>query len=667
MKKALKILFTSVLLTVLTVILCLSASAAGGISTFAVDTATASSAADLGAVKWYRNTVDGVYYIFLPNGVKNDNLKVWFNADAPVMCGSTQLVSGEATNVFAGGGHVTLTCGGNTYTVSAIESNSTATVYINTQTGSLSAIHADKSHKEAGTALIVDKDGSVQYSGKLDYIKGRGNSTWKLDKKPYNIKLDKKTDLFGMGKSKKWCLLANGGDDSFIRNALAYDFAQAIGVSETSDTIQLNLYINGNYEGFYMMTEKVEIGSNRVDIYDLEGETEKVNTAELDTYKLAGAQNSREWGTIKYAEIPNNPEVITGGYLLELEKIYRYTEEASGFITDIGQAVVVKTPEYASKAQVEYIRDYYQAFENALYSPTGYNAEGKHYSEYIDIESLARMYVLDEFATNFDGCSSSFYLYKDVDGKLVAGPAWDFDLGFGVYMSNDLINHVASLADPKLLYIQTCFIGNHRENKNALLAQAFSHNDFQDIVENIWNNDVKKYYDTVQANATKFSESASSSVIMNALRWNIYGTTDKTAILNNYSNRINGMKNHIAARFDFLSKAYAPDTHFVKYDIGDYGAALVHDTTVYEEGAMTIVKAAPKSTDELMLFKCWSTEADGSGENYAAGDELKITGDIKLYAQWEKDKSFSGRIKALQRAIQQFFAKIAAFFNGLFK
>lgn len=667
MKKSIKIFLTTMVITLLSVLLCLSASAADGITSFSVDTASAASSSALGAVNWYRSSVNGVYYIFLPDGVKSDSLKVWFNADAPVMCGDTQLVSGEATTVFAGGDPVKLTCGGNTYTVAAIESNGTATVYINTQSGSLSAVHANKDHKEPASALIIDKDGSIQYDGALDYIKGRGNSTWSANKKPYNVKLDKKTDLFGMGKSKKWCLLANASDSSFLRNALSYDFAQNIGVVETSDTFQLNLYINGNYEGLYMMTEKVEIGSNRVDIYDLEGETEKVNDAELDTYKLAGAQKSQAWGTIKYAEIPNNPDEITGGYLLELEKIYRYTAEASGFITNIGQAVVVKSPEFASEAQVKYISAYYQEFEDALYSATGYNEQGKHYSEYIDVESLARMYIAEEFATNFDGCSSSFYLYKDVNGKLVAGPAWDFDLAFGINASNDLINHVTTLADPNLLYIQTCFIGNHNEGKNALLAQAFSHNDFQTIVENIWNDTVKKYYDTVQSNADTFSAEVQDSVVMNAIRWNTYNTCDTNVIANNYKSTVSNIKKHIAARYEALSEAYSPDTYFLKYDTGKYGAELVKDTTIYSVGDTATVQAAPKSADELMLFAGWTTEADGSGDIYTAGDEIVINGDTKLYAQWEKDTSLAGRIKAIQRAIKEFFEKIRNFLNSLIK
>lgn len=665
MKKSLKILPVFCLTVLLTVFLCLTAFAANGIADFAVSTASAAASGDLGAVKWFHSPNNGKYYIFLPNGASDDSLTVYFQADAPVMCGDVELTSGEATDVFASGS-ASLTCGDAVYQVVVMESQNIGTVYINTQSGSLSAIHADKEYKEPGDILILDKDGNVQYDGALEYMKGRGNSTWLGDKKPYNIKLDKKANLFDMGKSKKWCLLANAADGTLIRNSLSYDLAQTIGVDVTSDTAQVNLYVNGSYLGVYIVTEKVEIDENRIDIYDLEGNTEDVNTAELDSYPLAGAQNSREWGSVKYADIPNNPEVITGGYLLELEKIYRYVNEASGFITDIGQAVVVKTPEFASKAQVEYISTYYQEFEDALYSPTGYNDLGKHYSEYVDVESLAEMYIVDEFGANFDGCSSSFYLYKDVDGKLTAGPAWDFDLAFAVYASNDLINHVQNLADPNLLYMQTCFIGNHSENKNALLAQAFSHNDFQEVVQRVWNEQVKAYYDTFLNNVDTFSTDVQSSAIMNAVRWNIFGTTDPAAIANHYQGQVASVRNYITARYAFLSEAYAEDTYFVKYDIGKYGGKLVHDTTIYRDGDTATVPAAPVSTDDLMLFAGWNTEPDGSGDTYQPGDELVVEGNTKLYAQWKQDSSFQGLLKAFVRMLNAFFAKINSLFEKIF-
>ncbi len=667
MKTKVKFLFSSIILTLLTATLFITVSAADyKITTFTVNAESAENGSDPGTVDWYKG-IDGVYYLFLPSNADKSNLTVWFTADADVMCGETKLVSGEETDVFANGDIFTLTCGDATYNVKFLQASGVGSIYVNTDSGNMDAVHADKSHKEPGNILILDKNGDVQYNGVLEYIKGRGNSTWNFEKKPYNIKLDKKTDLFEMGKSKSWCLLANASDWSMIKNQLSYDLARKLGIFTTSDTFQVNLYLNGEYAGLYMLTEKVDIGENRIDIYDLEGNTEDVNDKDLDEYKLAGKQNSREFGSIKYADIPNNPDEITGGYLLELEKIYRYVDEASGFITKIGQPVVVKTPEYASKAQVQYISSYYQEFEDALYSATGYNSKGKHYSDYIDVDSLARMYIIYEFTSNFDGCSSSFYLWKDVDGKLTAGPLWDFDLTLGHVQPNDLINHVPNVGDPNLLYVQTCFIGNHAENKKALLAQAFSHTDFQERVEELWAEEFESYYPFFYENIELFKNEVQSSVLMNSIRWNTYNTTDTAEIIGHHGRQVDVITNFVNARHPFLQNIFDNDTCFVKYDIGKYGKALIHDKTIYKSGDTATVLSAPVSTSTSRMFIGWSTNPDGTGERYAAGSELPVTDNITLYAQWEKKETVKSVVEEFFKKLSDFFATIVDFFERLLK
>ena len=125
--------------------------------------------------------------------------------------------------------------------------------------------------------------------------------------------------------------------------------------------------------------------------------------------------------------IPNNPENITGGYLLEYDLPDRYVKEVSGFVTSRNQTIVVKAPEYASEAQVKYISALYQDFEDAVFSANGYNAKGKHYTEYIDVASFAKMYVFQEYVKNLDAGLTSFYIYKDKDSDVfVAAPVWDF-------------------------------------------------------------------------------------------------------------------------------------------------------------------------------------------------------------------------------------------------
>ncbi len=661
-----RIILTFLLALLLMCTTLIFASAAGdNVSFFAVGTASAHSSDDTGAVKWYKGS-DNIHYLLLPSNADRTNLTVWFNATADVKCGDTVLKNGEATSVFAEGSQFILTCADASYSVRVMQATASGAIYINTESGSMDAVHADKSHKEGGTILIVDKDGNVQYDGDLDYIKGRGNSTWLHAKKPYNIKLDSKADLFGMGKHKSWCLLANHADASMMRNQLAYDLARKLGIETTSQTFQNELYINGEYMGLYLITEKVDIGENRVDIYDLEGATEDVNEKDLDEYKPAGSQNSTKSGTIKYAAIPNDPDEITGGYLLELEKIYRYPDEVSGFVTKIGQAVVVKTPEYATKNQVKYISSYYQDFEDALYSKTGYNSKGKHYSDYIDVDSLARMYIMLEFTANFDGCSSSFYLYKDVGGKLTAGPCWDYDLSLGTAMPNELINNVENVADPNLLYIQTCHIGNHAKTKNALLAQAFSHYDFQTTVEQIWRDEFEKIYPEFRSSIDTIKAENETSVIMNSVKWNTFGTQDTSAMPSHYAWNVSIITNYVDARFPFLSEVYSADTFFVKYDIGKYGNSLVKDTTIYREGDKATLLPAPDSTKNGTKFIGWTTSPADPAIIYLPGDTITVTDNTKLFAVWDEGSEFINSITNLFEKLKQMLIKIMELFGFTF-
>lgn len=111
----------------------------------------------------------------------------------------------------------------------------------------------------------------------------------------------------------------------------------------------------------------------------------------------------------------------------------------------------MKSPEYASEAQVKYISGYWQEMEDALYSETGYNDLDKHYTDYIDIVSWAKQYLIQEWTSNWDAGLTSNYFYKDVDGKLFAGPVWDFDSALGNYEGRDGTN----LKDPTNLHAKS--------------------------------------------------------------------------------------------------------------------------------------------------------------------------------------------------------------------
>ena len=668
MKRTYKLMMALAVMIAMFAAICVYAAAAesGAIAGFAVNTLQAQNPNDVGAVKWFSGAVDGKYYIFLPTNADRSSMTVWFSADGEVKCGDVVLENGKETSVFAEGDEFVLTCGENTYTVVFRQSANAATMYIATESGTMDAVHANKEHKEAGIIDIFDSAGKEQYNGKLSYIKGRGNSTWTgFDKKPYNIKLDKKADLFGMGKSKKWCLLASAGEHSFIRNKLMFDFSLNLGINASADVVMTDVYINSEYMGAYIVTEKVEIGETRVNIFDLEGETEDVNDADLDAYALAGNRslasgNIPPANSYKYVDIPNDPEQITGGYLLEFEKAYRYKDEVSGFVTKNHQAIVVKEPEYVTKAQIEYIKDYYQDFEDALYARSGYNSKGKYYTDYIDIESLAKAYIIQEFAENFDGNSSSFFLSKDVDGKFIYGPVWDFDLSFGLGWANTLISFSVNSADPNKMYIYNTYMGNHNQKRNSLLGQALNHTDFQALVTKIWTEQVLPYRETFMNNINTFGENTAASAGMNAVRWNLYGTTGEAAIRSNYNGEYASISQFSQIRFDVLNKAFAPETHFVRYETRGTTKTVVLDDTMYTTGDTVTLKDAVGIDNNQNKFLGWTLSPYGFGEVLQAGDTISIDEDTVLYAVFEKDQTANAIIKA-------FFTRLKAFLYSLTK
>ena len=307
-------------------------------------------------------------------------------------------------------------------------------VFVTTQSGSIAAVLENKEHKEKGDILITDPAGSTVYEGRLSHIKGRGNGSWISYKKPFNFKLAEPADLLGMGSSRKWCLINQEDDFSCLRNKVAYDLAKDAGLAYTPDSAFVDLWIDGDYFGLYLLTDRIDISPASVDITNLEKATEAVNLEALDRYPAATAQVIRHYPnlpmTLQYREIPSDPADLTGGYLIELDKFY-YQDKACYFNTENVWCYTLKSPEYASEAQVRYIHGLISEMEDAILGRSAH-----HYSEYLDVPSWASMLVLQELMVNGDFMGSSQYFYKDVDtgagrSLLYAAPVWDMDRTLG--------------------------------------------------------------------------------------------------------------------------------------------------------------------------------------------------------------------------------------------
>ncbi len=618
------------------------------------------------SVSWWETS--GQYFIFLPADAATDTIKLNFTASGDVTLDGKAVTSGDAVD-FTAGKSYTLACGEKSYTLFVIKSESVPSLHITTESGSMDAVHADKSHKEAAVITIVADGETVMEDTELDYIKGRGNSTWAMKKKPYNIKFADKTDLFGMGKAKKWSLLANHSDKTFIRNTVAFDIADSTGIDFVSKSIAVDLFINGEYYGNYLLCESVEVGGTRVDINDLEGDTEDVNTKDLDGYSLGGDRQSDykklAGGTKKWVNIPNNPENITGGYLLEFDLPNRYVDEVSGFVTTRNQAVVLKSPEYASEAQVKYISVLYQEFEDAVYSADGYNSKGKHYTEYIDVDSFVTMYVFQEYAKNLDSGTTSFYIYKDKDSDVfVAAPAWDYDYAFG----NSYEAYDSNISYPSGWWAAGLYYKSANDAKylSTLNAALFKHDDFYALAAEKWNGTFAPLLnDTYFAEIEGYAEKMTPSAVMNAIRWDYFKTTDAGTAASEYKKQISGvLLKFMKERKAFLNEGFAENSARVFFDGNGAVGNMFNRKAVKVGDSYTLPQ--PDYTNSAYVFKGWSTTPDGSGEIYGAGDKVTIDSEkVTFYAQWQEVKILSGFQKFIQ-AIKDFFNMIREFFENLF-
>ncbi|MBQ3281147.1 MAG: CotH kinase family protein [Eubacterium sp.] len=252
-------------------------------------------------------------------------------------------------------------------------------------------------------------------------IRGRGNTTWNNDKKPYKIKLKKKASMLGFGENSHWVLIANAYDRTLIKDRMTAWLGDAYGMEFTPRGVPVDFVMrntDGTYDrylGSYYLSENVRIDKNRVDIHKLKKE---------DT----------------------DPDKITGGYLIQggLQTDYR---SPNVFETKMGTVLSFKGPDfdpaeggYENDFQKNYIKKYIQDVEDALYSGDFDGEDVTSYRDLMDVTSAAKYWLIDQISRNGDGYGTgSTYIYKKEDtvvdgetvpGKLYWGPLWDFDFAW---------------------------------------------------------------------------------------------------------------------------------------------------------------------------------------------------------------------------------------------
>ncbi|MBR5851670.1 MAG: CotH kinase family protein [Bacteroidaceae bacterium] len=278
-------------------------------------------------------------------------------------------------------------------TMQTAEDTGLPRVYITTPGGV--GINSKDVYVEDGTLSIFDKNGGLELNILSDF-KGRGNSTWQMPKKPYAIKLSSKAEVMGMPKHKRWVLLANWVDRTLLRNDIAFEIAKkcpALPWTPRGEFVEL--YLNGKHRGNYYLCEHIKIDKNRVNIDEIDEETPETD--------------------------------LSGGYLLEFDT-YSNAEINYFYTKHKNLPVTIKEPDEEVITSWEhpaytYIQDYVNSVEEAL--------KKGDYSEIetlIDVESYAEWWLLYNLVGNLEpNHPKSCYMYKKRNGKLYAGPAWDFD------------------------------------------------------------------------------------------------------------------------------------------------------------------------------------------------------------------------------------------------
>lgn len=342
------------------------------------------------------------YTVFLPAYGKQADVTILSNPVYDVRIGDQLLTTGLDCSQFPEGSALPLLYdseeGIQESTVTFLRSANVGTIYIDVPSGSMSYIHEAKGNEERGEIQVYSADGKLWYMGHLDSIRGRGNATWEYRKKPYSLTLSDSGDLLGMGAAKEWILLANATDPTHLRNKIAYDLAEEVGLPYSPECKWVDLYLNGNYAGLYLLTERNEIHPQRI-------------AADSD------------------------------GFLVSMELEYLLLEKNHPYIcTSRGTVLRI----HHSDLSQEELRGIWESAENAIFSEDGIDLEtGLAWTDLIDVDSWARKYLLEELMGNYDaGSVSQYFYYEKASGKIYAGPVWDMDNSMGNSQWTSAVNAI---------------------------------------------------------------------------------------------------------------------------------------------------------------------------------------------------------------------------------
>ena len=416
--------------------------------------------------------------------------------------------------------------------------------------GTIDAMNSDENHDTQCFGSIIFDNVNKYLS-----IKGRGNSTWKMAKKPYNITIyedsqyqnSKKVELVKGVKTKKWSLLANYYDNSLMRNKIAMDLAENLGIG--LKTRFADLWMNGEYIGNYLITPKNDYNAPDGG-YALENDNYLENE---DQFQIPGM--------FEFA-----PTIPSRGYYNRIS------------IKDIGKD--------AKKQGVDLsiIEEY---FNEAWVALEDFDSES--YQDFFDIDSWAKMFLMYEVSKTYDCYAGSLLMHRDgltAGDKLIAGPAWDYDVSFGRMLHKFFVG----VAEPVQVNAEGWYVDSIgymiQDQPISLLQELQKHSSFMKKVSQTFNENKEAFEDTV-ANVDRQRELMRASALMDrhrmgpinlAAEYVVAPNTVRAIGTGNYKlnyeittswdNYVNNLREYCVKRVLWLSDHLAPGVDIVTFHGG---------------------------------------------------------------------------------------------------
>lgn len=405
---------------------------------------------------------------------------------------------------------------------------------------------SDKRYFETGFMSLLDENGVLLCQEKLEKFKVRGNLTATFGKKPFTFTLKKPEGLLGMEPAVKWNLLANATDGTYIRNKIIRDLA-----NECIDTYEpqgefTEVYLNGDYQGLYLLTEAVEIAENRLEIDPI------------------------------------------GNWFIEMELEFRTRDNPTRMITDRGQSFLIHSDSIVSEPEVAQLLSRLNDVESALYAENGVSEiSGKALEELIDLESFARAWLVEELSGDHDvGIASQFaYALKAEEALWYAGPTWDFD---GI-MGN--VNKPMYAIPEALTGVVEQSGTEDDKNQNRWLSAMWRYPKFQELVKREYIEVFReKYEEILEKEIDRYVDKIRRSAALDAFRWHKNRLNWFFVIPEGISNQIQDsyekydtldeclvvVKDFMARKLDFLDKLWIEGREFCIVEVRNDVPILDH-------------------------------------------------------------------------------------------